>query len=85
MTRRAPTADRPIGGGRVGRPVRSDGRPRRGPGPRRPAAGPSEAGVRFLTPFRPGFVLAATTGRSPGRGEDAAGKTPYLGDAIPIW
>ncbi len=49
------------------------------------SGGPSEAGVRFLTPFSPEFVLAATTERQPGRDEGAAGKTPYLGDTIPIW
>jgi hypothetical protein len=49
------------------------------------SAGPGEAAVRFLTPFSPGFVLAATTEREPGRDEGAASKTPYLGDAIPIW
>jgi PilZ domain len=49
------------------------------------SAGPSEAGVRLIAPFRPELVLAATTGRRAGRDERAESKTPFLGDAIPIW
>jgi hypothetical protein len=48
-------------------------------------AGPGEAGLRFLTPLSPEFVAAATTAGRPGRDSGAAGKTPYLGDSIPIW
>lgn len=48
------------------------------------SAGPNEVGVRFLSPFRPEFVAAATSHREPRPDGDALA-TPYLGDAVPIW
>jgi hypothetical protein len=42
-------------------------------------------GLRFISPFRPEFIVSATSERGPGREECAQGETPYLGDAIPIW
>jgi hypothetical protein len=49
------------------------------------SGGPSEVGVRFVSPFSPGFVLAAASERQARQDKDAASETPYLGDAIPIW
>jgi PilZ domain len=49
------------------------------------SVGPREVGVRFISPFSPEFVQAATSECSPRRGHDAEGATPYLGNAIPIW
>jgi hypothetical protein len=47
--------------------------------------GQAEMGVRFISPFRPEFLLAATSEGSRAREDYASRETPYLGDAIPIW
>jgi hypothetical protein len=49
------------------------------------SAGPSEAGIRFIFPFSPDFIRAATAGRKPDRVSRAESATPFLGDAIPMW
>ncbi len=46
---------------------------------------PRELAVRFITPFSPEFVQAATTEPRSSREGRAESQTPYLGDAIPIW
>ena len=44
----------------------------------------TEAGLRFISPFRPEFVQATSQG-TPRQYEAAANVTPYLGDSIPMW
>jgi hypothetical protein len=47
--------------------------------------GPNQVGIRFLPQMSPEFLQAAMGEPKAQRNDDSEGKTPYLGDAIPIW